>query len=202
MCKVEEPLHPSEHGGSAVPPVDRKNKDVNSSRTANEESIPPPLPILSGKLEEDESDGSKCSDDEKEDKDDGEDAPEFIHGVTPDGIKQVVQLEVDGSERQKSSNKHLNGQAVVETLRFRDGTQKVFGSNRRSKRGRSGSALTGDTSKKRQGQANEQPDRKHSENGVNVKRRDQIADKRYNVEKQHDGTEWQCKQARSEHDIP
>lgn len=98
MSHEEAGLHPSEHVGGVPPPVNAEAEDVDARGAADDERVPPPFPVLSRELEEDERDGDECGDEKEEDENDGEDAPHVIHGVAPDGVEDVMEFQKDGTE--------------------------------------------------------------------------------------------------------
>ena len=68
---------------------------------------PPPFVIFSGKLEVSKCNGYKSSNDQEDDEYDEEDAVNGVDPVTPNTGKEVVQLDVDGTERKKTRHGHL-----------------------------------------------------------------------------------------------
>lgn len=68
---------------------------------------PPPFMIFSSKLKVCQSHSDESSDNQQNNKDDEEYAVDGINSVAPDTSKNVVQLYVDGTEREKSCHCHL-----------------------------------------------------------------------------------------------
>lgn len=58
-------------------------------------------------LEVDERDGDEGGDDEEHDEGQEEDAEERVDLVAPDGVEDVVQLDVDGAEGQEAGHEQL-----------------------------------------------------------------------------------------------
>ena len=63
--------------------------------------------VFSSKLEVRQGNSNEGSDDEKDDKDYKEDAVNGVNSVAPNTSKDVVELDIYSTERQKSSHSHL-----------------------------------------------------------------------------------------------
>jgi hypothetical protein len=71
------------------------------------------LVIFSSELEVSQGHGYESSDDDENDEDDEEDAVDGVDPVTPDTSENVVELDVDGTERKETSHGHLRHSASV-----------------------------------------------------------------------------------------
>ena len=69
--------------------------------------------IFSGELEVSQGNGYKSGNDQEDDEDDEEDAVNGVDPMAPNTGKDVIQLDVDGTERKKTSHGHLRNSASV-----------------------------------------------------------------------------------------
>ena len=81
--------------------------------------------IFSSELKVSQRHGYKSSDDDEDDEHDEEDAVDGVDPVTPHTSENVVKLDVDGTERKKTSHGHLRNGASVP--RERRNLAGVFG---------------------------------------------------------------------------
>lgn len=68
---------------------------------------PPPLVVFRSKLEVCQSNCDEGSDYDEDKEDDRQNTIDGVYSVTPNTGKYVVKLNVDGTERQKTSHSHL-----------------------------------------------------------------------------------------------
>lgn len=91
---------------------------------------PPPLMVFSSKLEVCQRNSDEGSDDKEDDEDYEENAVNSVNSVAPNTSKDVVQLDIDSAERQKSSHSHLRNCCPVPG-KWRN-LPRVFGGTARS----------------------------------------------------------------------
>ena len=84
-----------------------KNLFTKAIKEENKCVPPPPRMIFGSKLEVRQCNGDESSDNKEDDKDNKENAVDCVNPVAPNTGKDVVQLNVYGTERQKSSHSHL-----------------------------------------------------------------------------------------------
>lgn len=113
VSKVERRLKQTIHTTSVEVVEERVRVDEDTSHTSIDESTPPPSVIFSGQLEVQQCNTDEGSHNKKEDECKEEDSEESIHLVTPHCSKDVVELNIDGREGQKSSNNHLRKTTTV-----------------------------------------------------------------------------------------
>ena len=81
---------------------------------STQEGSPPPGMVLDCQLEVGEGNGDESCDNDKDDEDDEEDGVDGVHLVAPHAGKDVVQLNVDGTEWQEACKTALKHQNVHE----------------------------------------------------------------------------------------
>ena len=82
---------------------------------ATKERSPPPAVVFHCQLEVGQGDGDEGCDNDKDDEDDEEDGVDGVHLVAPHAGKDVVQLNIDGTERQEPCNTAIAfGSATVD----------------------------------------------------------------------------------------
>lgn len=91
-------------------------KNEEARRTSIEERPPPPSMIFTRQLEIQQSHRDERCDRDEHDKSNIQYSEESVYFVAPDTREDVVQLDVDGTERQKSSHEEL-GDGVSIPLR-------------------------------------------------------------------------------------
>ena len=107
ITKVKTGLQEAVHIRSLKVEVKTVAKDKESCRSAAQKRAPPPLVILCCQLEVGQCHRDESCHDDQNDKDNDQDTPDDVDVVAPDAGKDVVELDVDGSEGQEASHGHL-----------------------------------------------------------------------------------------------
>ena len=80
----------------------KRGRHIPTCGASTHEGSPPPSVVLNCQLEVGERNGDEGRDNDKDDEDDEEDGVDGVHLVAPHAGKDVVQLNVDGTEWQKA----------------------------------------------------------------------------------------------------
>lgn len=95
--------------------------DVDSHRPSGDEGSPPPSIIFGVEMKVSKEDGEGGSEHEEEEERDKQNAVERVYaGVGPDGLEDVVELEVDGEEGEEAREGDLKNSTVCNGVRGRN----------------------------------------------------------------------------------
>mmetsp|Transcript_69164 Transcript_69164/g.175795 ORF Transcript_69164/g.175795 Transcript_69164/m.175795 type:complete len:423 (+) Transcript_69164:94-1362(+) len=105
---LKQAVHPGLHEE-----VDAVHVEKRRDGDASAEGPPPPPVVLGVQVEVGEEHGHRTGHQQKHGECKQKDAVERINAGTPNGIEDVVQLNVDGTEGQEAGRKHLRDRALV-----------------------------------------------------------------------------------------
>mmetsp|Transcript_6274 Transcript_6274/g.9515 ORF Transcript_6274/g.9515 Transcript_6274/m.9515 type:complete len:577 (+) Transcript_6274:207-1937(+) len=113
VAKVEGALQEAFHVGALEVVEEGVGVDEESGSPAAEQGAPPPTMVLAGQLEVHQGNSDEGGDDEQHDEGQEQDPKEGVDLVAPYTGKDVVQLNVDGTEGQEASHEHLGQRVAV-----------------------------------------------------------------------------------------
>jgi len=113
VSEIEASLEPAIHIGTLKEIEERISIDEEARRSATEKRAPPPTMILTCKLKVHKSHSDEACDNKEHDEGDEENAEKCVNLVTPNGSKNIVQLDVYGTKGKEARHKHLRDRSAV-----------------------------------------------------------------------------------------